>query len=81
MNNAKEDQIKNLTTEEILSSAFIVLGILSIYGDELQKKYIQTKNKAYEEQANSIFDLILLITLILYLIFLYRNPFQVRFDR
>ena len=43
MNNAKEDQIKNLTTEEILSSAFIVLGILSIYGDELQKKIYTNK--------------------------------------
>lgn len=73
MNDTKENQIKNLTTEEILSGAFIVLGILSIYGDELQKKYIQTKNKAYEDQANKIFNLILLITLILYLIFLYRN--------
>lgn len=73
MNNREEDQIKNLSTEEILSSAFIVLGILSIYGDEIQKKYIKTKNRAYEEQANNIFDLILFITLILYLIFLYRN--------
>lgn len=73
MDNKEEEQINNLTTEEILSGTFIVLGLLSIYGDEIQKKYVRTSSEDYEKKANSIFNLILFITIILYLVFLYRS--------
>ena len=72
MNNT-EEMIKDLNTEDFLSSIFIILGLLSIYGDQVQKKYIQTNNQEYQKQANNIFDTIIFITFILYIFFLYRN--------
>ena len=72
MNNT-EEMIKDGNTEDFLSSIFIILGLLSIYGDQVQKKYIQTNNQEYQKQANNIFDTIIFITFILYIFFLYRN--------
>lgn len=73
MNSQIEDQMKELNIEDTFSVVFIVLGILSIYGDYIQRKYLRTKNKNLQEQAMSVFNLILWITVILYLLFLYRN--------
>ena len=73
MNNKTEEAIKQIRTEEILSATFIVLGILSIYGDEIQKKYITTNDYEYEKKDTNIFRLVLLITFILYIVFLYRS--------
>jgi len=74
MNNINEEQaLKELNIEDFLALIFIGLGILSIYGDQIQKEYIKTKDNKYEQQANSIFDFILIITFFLYIFFLYRN--------
>lgn len=74
MNNKKiEEEIKEINTEDFLSSIFIILGILSIYANQIQKKYIKTKIPKYKENAEKIFNLIIFITSLLYLFFLYRN--------
>ena len=74
MNNDEiQKTIRELNIEDFLSGIFIVLGILSIYGDQIQKKYVVTKDYKYQKEANDIFDFILLVTFILYLVFLYRN--------
>lgn len=73
MNKQTEEAIKELNISDFLSSIFIILGILSIYADQVQKEYIKTKDRQYEQQANKIFDTILIVTFILYLFFLYRN--------
>lgn len=74
MNNKDtEEMIKELNTEDFLSSIFIILGILSIYADQIQKEYIKTKSKKYEQTANTIFDIIVTITFLLYIFFFYRN--------
>ena len=72
MNNT-EEMIKDLNTEDFLSSIFIILGLLSIYGDQVQKKYIQTNNQEYQKQANNIFDTIIFITFILYIFKYFKN--------
>lgn len=74
MNNINEEQaLKELNIEDFLALIFIGLGILSIYGDQIQKEYIKTKDNKYQQQANSVFDFILIVTFLLYLVFLYRN--------
>ncbi len=68
-----EQELKELNIEDFLSAIFIVLGILSIYGDQIQKKYIRTKNYEYQKKADNIFDFVLIATFFLYIFFLYRN--------
>lgn len=74
MNNKNtEEMIKELTIEDFLSSIFIILGILSIYADQVQKEYIKTNEEKYQDQANTIFNIIVIATFILYIFFFYRN--------
>ncbi len=74
MNNDEiQKTLRELNIEDLLSGIFIILGILSIYGDQIQKKYVITKDYKYQKEANNIFDLILLVTFILYIVFLYRS--------
>lgn len=72
-NNEIQRTLRELNLEDFLSGIFIILGILSIYGDQIQKKYVITKEYKYQKEANDIFDFILLVTFILYIVFFYRN--------
>lgn len=72
-NNEIQRTLRELNIEDFLSGIFVILGILSIYGDQIQKKYVITKDYKYQKEANDIFDFILLVTFILYIVFLYRN--------
>ena len=74
MNNSNVDrQLKELRIEDMLSEAFIIIGLLSLYGNYLEKKHLKTNDNNYHEKSTSVFNFILIATLILYLIFLYRN--------
>lgn len=67
------DKLKDIKIEDIIWVIFIILSILSIYGNYLEKIYLKTNNKEYDNTANKIFEFTLIITLIAYLYFLYRN--------
>lgn len=73
MNINIENEMRKLNIEDTFSIIFIVLGILSIYGDHIQRKYLKTKNGKFQQDATKIFKLVLWITFILYILFFYRN--------
>lgn len=70
--------IKQLNIEKGLFIVFILISILSIYADTLQQYYIKTNNQKYNKQAKSLFITTLIITLIIYSYFLYRNYNQLK---
>lgn len=73
MNYKDNNEIKQLLVQDIIEIVIIVLAILNMYGDELQRKYICTKNLQYAKKANDIFVFILIVSFFIYLYFLKRN--------
>lgn len=71
--NIFEDDIKRLNFEDYIWIIFAVLSFLNIYGDNLQKEFLITNNKSYENKANDVFLFVLIIGFFIYLYFLYRN--------
>jgi magnesium-transporting ATPase (P-type) len=67
------DEIKRLDFEDLIWIVFIILSIGSIVGDNYQKIYIKTKNNSYKNKANNLFEIILFITLLIYIYFIIRN--------
>lgn len=72
MNNST-NELKRLKFEDLLWIVFAILSIMNIYGDQLQKEYIQTSSNYYEERSNTIFEITLTITLCIYIYFFLRN--------
>lgn len=70
--------IKQLNIEKGLFIIFILTSVVSIYADTLQQYYIKTNNPNYNKQAKNIFITTLIITLIIYSYFLYRNYNQLK---
>lgn len=70
MNN---DKIKELTFENYIWVIYIVVAIVNIYGDELIKKSIIEKDFQANKEAMKIFKSILIINIIIYFYFLWRN--------
>jgi uncharacterized membrane protein YidH (DUF202 family) len=71
--NVKEKEIKGLDTEIILSVIFIFTSLMNIYGDKIQKKFLLTGEKNEETRAKNWFALALIISIIIYLYYVYRN--------
>ena len=73
MNNKQEKEINRLNFEDILWCIFIILSILNIISNKLQKDYVISKNEIYENKANNISIKVLTILIIIYLYFFIRN--------
>ena len=73
MNNKQEKEINRLNFEDILWCIFIILSILNIISNKLQKDYVISNNKIYEHKANNISIKVLIILIIIYLYFFIRN--------
>lgn len=71
--NKIEKEIKRLNFEDILWGIFIILSILNIVCNKLQKDYVITNNQYYEDSANNISIFVLTILLLVYLYFFIRN--------
>lgn len=71
--NDKAKLIKRLNFENWIWVIYIVIGLFSIYGDELIKKSVLYGDRESEQLATNIFSIILVVTLIIYLYFLVRN--------
>lgn len=71
--NIFENDTKRLRFEDIIWVVFIVLCIGNIVGNENEIKYINSNNKFYKYNADKIFDMVLTITLFIYIYFLIRN--------
>ena len=68
-----DDDIKRLNFEDYIWIIFAILAFLNIYGDWLQKEFLKTKKKLYENKANDVFLFVLIIGFFIYLYFFYRN--------
>lgn len=64
------NKLKELNIEKTI---FIIISLVSIYADTLQQEFIKTKNTAFQTKAKDIFITALIISLLLYTYFLYRN--------
>ena len=73
MNNDKIREINRLNFEDILWVIFIILSILNIVSNKLQKDYVITNDNCYEEDANRISIVVLLILVFVYVYFYIRN--------
>ena len=73
MNRESFEEIKRLNFENLIWIAFVILSLLNIYGDNLEKDYLTTNNKEKEKHANSIFEITLIITFFIYIYFFQRN--------
>lgn len=69
----EDELIKRLSFENWIWIIYIIIAAFSIYGDELIKKSIRENDKKADITAKTIFTDILIITIIIYLYFLYRN--------
>lgn len=65
--------INRLKFEDLLWIIFVILSIANIYGDNNEKKFLETNNKAYETKSNQIFEITLTITFFIYVYFFIRN--------
>lgn len=73
MNNNVEKMVKRLSFENIVWFVFIIISAMDIYGDEILKKDLLYNDKASGNRANNIFLIAILVSLLIYGYFLYRN--------
>jgi len=68
-----QNEINRLNFEDWIFVIFIVVAILNIYGDQLQKKYINENNPTYQIKANKVYLVVIIITILIYIYFVKRN--------
>lgn len=73
MKNNKQEKIKELKIDEWIWIIFIILSILNITGDEIEKDYYQTHNPNNKTKSKKIFQLTVLISLIIYIYLANKN--------
>ncbi len=69
----QEETIERLNFENLIWVTFIVVSALDIYGDELIKRGILRHDKSSQEKAENLFLFVSLISILIYVYFLYRN--------
>ena len=69
----KSKELTRLNFENFLWIVFAFLCFLNIYGDKLQKEYINTNINNFEKQSNNVFTFTLIVTLFIYIYFFLRN--------
>lgn len=67
------NKLNSILIDEIIIIIFIIMNIISLYADELEKDYLYTKNINNLNISNKIAIYTLIITLIIYVYFLYLN--------
>ena len=67
------NEIRRLNFENFLWIIFIILCLLNIYGDNFEKKYLETNNYSFQRNANQVFEFTLIVTLFIYIYFFMRN--------
>lgn len=68
-----QKQLRQLRFENFLSVIFIALSVLNIYGDDLLQRFVVLQNKKDEKRAREVFLVALIVTLLIYFYFAYRN--------
>lgn len=73
MDYSKSNEIKRLNFEDILAIIFIVLSILTIISNKLQKEFLENNNKEIEKKVKEMNIFILFLTIFIYAYFVQRN--------
>lgn len=73
INSEVQNEINRLNLEDYVWVIFIIISLANIYGDKLEKDYLRTNNKKFEDNANVIFEIVLLVTFLIYIYFWVRN--------
>ena len=73
MNDTIIKELKRLGFEDIISLIFIICSLINLFGNNNQKKYLITNNKQYEEDANNLYIIGLILTFLIYIYFFSRN--------
>ena len=66
-------EINRLKFENFLWILFACLCIMNVYGDYDEIKYLISNNKNFEQKADTIFEITLIITFLIYIYFFLRN--------
>ena len=65
--------ISRLNFENLIWVTFIVISLLDIYGDELIKKSVLNNDLDAKQKSENLFLFVSLISILIYIYFLYRN--------
>ena len=68
-----QDLIKRLNFENLIWITFIIISLIDIYGDELIKQSVILNDINSEKKAQNLFLGVSLISILVYIYFLYRN--------
>lgn len=71
--NSNYNSINNVNFEKLLSIIFIVIGLANILGDDLVIKSIKCNDPTLRSKANTIFLWGLIISFLIYIVFVARN--------
>ena len=66
-------EITKLNFENFIWLLFISLSILNINGNNFEKDYLKTKNNIYKTYSNDIYNLVIKVSILIYLYFFIRN--------
>ena len=66
-------ELERLDFEDFLWIVFAILCLLNYSGDNNDKAYIRTNDYYYKRSSNTIFELTVIVTFIIYVYFLVRN--------
>ena len=67
------DRIKELTIDELIWIIFIILSLLNIFGDELEKKICYYHNKQDKNISKKIFTFTVFISFLIYSYIFYQR--------
>lgn len=68
-----ENELSRLRFEDYLWIFYGSIIISNILGNYYEKEYLKTYNKEYDIKANTIFEIILILTFFIYIYLLLRN--------
>lgn len=71
--NTTYEQLKNIEIDDLLALIFVATSIVNIIGDNEKRKYVNTNDETYNHNANKLFIIVQLITVIASVYFIYRN--------
>ena len=73
MRENKEQEIRRIRFEDLISILFIVTSLLNIYADNLYINYLNTNDQDKEKVARDIYLIVIIITIAVYYYFINRN--------
>ena len=66
-------EFQRLDFENIIWVIFVFLSILNLFGDSLEKEYLESNNNSIKTKTNQLFIISILATLLIYIYFFLRN--------